>query len=52
MCQLQSKVSRLEASLKKHKEQDEEMRKDILSYQERITSLQRDLDKKVPACYI
>ena len=51
MCQLQSKVSRLEASLKKLKEQDKETRKDILSYQERIVSLQTDLDKKVCACY-
>jgi centrosomal protein CEP290 len=39
-------VSRLEASLKKLKEQDKETRKDILSYQERIVSLQTDLDKK------
>jgi centrosomal protein CEP290 len=39
-------VSRLEASLKKHKEQDEETRKDVLSHQETIASLQTDLDKK------
>ena len=47
MCQLQSKVSRLESLLKRHREQEEKKDQDVQNCQERIESLQTELDKKV-----